>query len=128
MIDPTRRILTLFVIALCYGCATTGNDPNVPPKDRLESFEELAAQNPSLAAWNVDQWNPGTDESSVAERKVRCTARDDEGRCVSATCEADEESNCATWLFWCWWYGYQPTGDAQSATCTRVEAFPCCED
>lgn len=123
---PISSLSALLIITLCSGCATTSNETPIAPKDQLEFFKELVVKNPSLSSWTVDQWNPGTTDSSVVQRKLTCTARNNEGRCVSATCEADEVSDCATWIFWCWWYGYVSTGDAQSATCTDVERFPCC--
>jgi hypothetical protein len=122
---PACALLVLVILVLCTGCAAPGDITLVAPRDRIESFKELDAKIPSLSEWTVDKWNPGTDSSSVMERKVTCTSRDDQGNCTSATCEADEVSNCATWLFWCWWYGHDLGGDAQSATCS-IKAFLCC--
>ena len=58
----------------------------------------------------------GTTTYAVAE----CVARDAEGRCVQATCRADEKSDCTLFADICLEYDFHYAGTKDSGTCSLV--------
>ena len=51
---------------------------------------------------------------------VECVARDAEGRCVKATCRADEQSDCTRFAAICLQFDFHYAGTTASGTCSLI--------
>jgi hypothetical protein len=51
---------------------------------------------------------------------AECVARDGEGRCVKATCRADEESDCTRFAAICLEFDFHYAGTAASGECSLI--------
>jgi hypothetical protein len=49
-----------------------------------------------------------------------CTVRDAQGRCIQATCKADEKSDCTLFADICLEYDFHYSGTKDSGTCNIV--------